>query len=147
MALVNRDCDVSQQKDVLDWQSVGSVATGTTLFLGVVPYPCALQSLSAAAHGVSNAMQVTFNVERFIVGAGVTVIPIGVSNLVLQNYSVSGILGFSGLAAQGSTLLNMLYGDVLTATTSGTNGNALDILLDLVLKKTQDIVSHNGVSN
>lgn len=147
MALVNRDKDPSEQKEVLPWASRGAVATGVTLFLGVVPYPCALQSLSAAAHGVSNAMQLAFNVERFVVGAGITVIPIGISNLVLVNQSTSGILGFSGLVAQGSTLLSLQYGDVLSATTSVANGNALDITLEMVLKKSQDIVSYNGVSS
>lgn len=147
MALVNRDKDPSEQKDVLNWASRGAVATGVTLYLGVVPAAESLQSVSVAAHGVSNAMQVTFNIERFVVGAGITVIPIGISNLVLVNMSTSGILGFSGLVAQGSTLLSLQYGDVLSATTSGTNGNALDITMELVLKKVQDIVSYNGVAS
>lgn len=145
MAIVNRDLDPSQQKDVVVYCSNGAVATGVTKFISVVPYPAVLQSLAAAAHGVSNAMQVAFNLERFT-SAGVTVIPLGISNLVLQNFSVSGALGFSGLAAAGSTLLNLQYGDVLSMTTSVANGNALDLSLELVLKKVQDIVSMNQVS-
>lgn len=146
MAITNRDKDASEQKDVIHFHSVGAVATGTTLYFGVVPAPALLQSVKAAAHGVSSAMQVTFNVERFT-SAGITVIPVGISNLVLQNMSVSGALGFSGLAAQGSTLLQLQDGDVLTGTTSVANGNALDLTLELVIKKTQDFVAYNGVQS
>lgn len=143
MAIVNRDLDPSQQKDVINFRAGAAVATGASLNLAVLPYPCALQSVSAYATGVSNAMQVAFNVQRWL-PAGVTVIALGVSNMVLQNYSASGIIGFSGLAATGSTLLLLQSGDVLNIVTSGTNGNALDLVMDLVVKKLQDIVAHNG---
>lgn len=145
MAITNRDKDASEQKDVIHWHSVGAVGTGTTLFLGVVPAPSLLQSVKVTAHGVSNAMQLAFNIERFTSG-GITVIPVGISNVVLQNMSVSGALGFSGLVAQGSTLLVLQEGDLLSGTTSVANGNALDITMELVIKKTQDFVAYNGVS-
>ncbi len=143
MAIVNRDLDASQQKDVIHFRAGAAVATGASLNVAVLPYPCSLQSLSAYATGVSNAMQVAINVQRWT-AAGVTVIALGVSNLVLQNYSTSGILGFSGLAVPGSTLLQLQQGDVLNLVTSVTNGNALDLVVDFVVKKLQDIVAHNG---
>lgn len=146
MALTNRDKDASEQKDVIHWHSVGAVATGTTLYFGVVPAPALLQSVKVTAHGVSNAMQVALNVERFTSG-GITVIPVGISNVVLQNMSVSGALGFSGLVAQGSSLLVLQEGDLLSGTTSVANSNALDLTLELVIKKTQDFVAYNGVSS
>lgn len=145
MPICNRDLDASQQKAEIH-APVGSMATGVTRQLAVIPYPCTLQSVRYFAVGVSNAMQVAVNNYRFVVGAGATVIPMGISNIVLQNTSLSGVVGFSGLAAAGSTLLQFNAGDVVQIVSSVSNGNATDLVIDLVLKKTQDIVSHNGVS-
>lgn len=146
MAIVNRDVDVSQQKDVVQ-AKCGAVATGVTLLVAVAPYPCTVQSIRTAALGVSNAMQLQFLVQRFIVGSGSTIFTCGISNLILSSIGTSGTLGYSGLAAAGSTLLNLGAGDALMALSSVANGNATDLLLEVVLKKTQDVVSHNGVSS
>lgn len=143
MAIVNRDNDASEQKDVVT-MNFGAVATGVTRFLWVAPYPCIVQSARFCAAGVSNAMQVAL--ER-ITGAGSSGLPIGISNMVLQNRSVSGIIGYSGLAATGSTLLALAKDDAVQIVTSVANGNATDLLIEMVVKKTQDIVSHFGVSS
>lgn len=145
MALVNRDKDASEQKDVVNVRH-GSIATGTTNDVIVMAYPCTLDSVKYSALGVSNAMQVTFNNARFV-SAGATAIAIGISNLVLQNFGTSGALSFSGLAATGSTLLSFNAGDVLQIVTSVANGNATSLAFNIVLKKTQDIVSMNGSAN
>lgn len=146
MALVNRDKDASEQRVDLH-KALGAVATGATRQLAVIPYPCTLQLVEAAATGVSNAMQIAFQVNRFVVGAGATAIVLGISNLVLQNVGTSGPQGFSGLAAVGSTLLNLAAGDVLQAVSSVSNGNATDLVISCVLKRTQDIVSMYGTSS
>lgn len=138
MAIQNRDLDASLQKVVVH-QNLGAVATGTTKFVWIAPFTCALEAVRTAAAGVSNAMQLA--VEK-ITGAGSSGIPCGISNIVLQNRSVSGVVGFSGLAAPGSTLLMFQAGDVLQVVSSVTNGNATDLVVECVLKKTQDIVSH-----
>ena len=145
MAIVNRDLDPSQQKDVVE-ANLGAVATGVTKHLLVAPYPGSLQSVRASAQGVSNAMQLAFSKLTFLVGVGSTAIGMGISNMVLQNTSVSGVIGYSGLAAQGSTLLNFQAGDVIQVVSSVSNGNATDLCLQLVLKRTQDIVSMNGIT-
>jgi hypothetical protein len=142
MAITNRDKDVSEQKDVVQI-NLGAVATAATRHVLIAPYPFTLQSVRSSAQGVSNAMQVAF--EK-MTGAGSSGIPIGISNMILQNRSTSGVIGFSGLAATGSTLLNFAAGDVLQIVTSVSSGNATDLSLQLILKKTQDIVSHNGVA-
>lgn len=144
MAIVNRDVDASQQKDIVN-MNLGAVATGVTKYLIPVAYPCTLQSARFAAQGVSNAMQVAINNVRFIVGSGATTISMGISNMILQNQSLSGIIGYSGLAAQGSSFLQLQTGDVISVVTSVSNGNATDLAMQLVLKKVQDIVSYNGV--
>jgi hypothetical protein len=146
MAIVNRDLDVSQQKEVIQYAAAGAVATGATALVAVMPFPGALQSVTPVAYGVSNAMQVTVYFERWL-AAGLTLINTGVSNIILQNLSASGAVGFSGLATQGSSLLQFQTGDVLRITTSVANGNALGLALNFVVKKLQDVVSHNGVSS
>lgn len=144
MALVNRDADASQQKDVVS-ENIGAIATGTTRYIHIVPYPCVLQSIRFAPAGVSNAMQIAVQNTRFIVGTGATAINMGISNAILANQGTSGILGYSGLAAQGSSFLQLQTGDVITIVSSVANGNATDLAIQLVLKKVQDIVAHNGV--
>lgn len=143
MAIVNRDKDASEQKDVIN-AVLGAVATGATRQVEVLPYPCTLIGLRAAATGVSNAMQIAFQVNRFIAGTGATAIVLGISNLVLVNVGTSGPQGFSGLAAAGSTLLALQAGDVLQCVSSVSNGNATDLAIQFIVKKTQDIVSLNG---
>jgi hypothetical protein len=137
MAIVNRDLDSSLQREVFG-ENLGSMATGVTRFFFIAPYPCVVEQVRYAAAGVSNAMQLAF--EK-ITGAGSSGVPMGISNIVLQNRSVSGIVGFSGLAAVGSTLLNLSVGDVVQLVSSVSNGNATDLDVQMVVKKTQDIVS------
>lgn len=144
MAIVNRDVSASEQKEVLYFVSQGAVATGVTKVAHVLPYPCTLESVRSYALGVSNAMQVAFQVARFTSG-GATAINLGISNMILQNAGTSGIIGYSGLAAAGSTLLQLQAGDVIQFVTSVANGNATDLSLNFVIKKVQDIVSYNGV--
>lgn len=147
MAIVNRDVAGSQQRELVEWISNGAIATGTTRLMYVLAWPATLSGpVVVSATGVSNAMQVALQVKRFVAGAGETAIALGISNIVLANSSVSGPIGFTGLAAAGSTLLSLQAGDVLQAVTSVANGNATDLALELVLQKTQDIVSYNGVS-
>jgi hypothetical protein len=142
MAIVNRDKDASEQKEVLHSKEV-DVATGVVRHIAMLPYPATLQTLEAAALGVSNAMQCAFQCYRFVSGAGATTINIGISNLVLVNAGTSGPQGFSGLAAAGSSLLDLQKGDVLQYTTSVANGNATHLTVEAVIQKTQDIVSYN----
>lgn len=145
MAICNRDLDVSQQKVDVS-VPVGAIATSTTKLIHLVPAPCTLVApILASAAGVSNAMQVAFQVKRFVAGAGETAIAVGISNLVLVNSATSGPQGFTGLAAVGSTLLSLQVGDAVQIVTSVANGNATDLALSLVFQKTQDIVSHNAL--
>ena len=137
MAIVNRDLDSSQQKDVIQ-VTARSVPVTQMVPLAVMPYPCTIETVKYAAAGLSGAPVWTFGKQS--VG---TTAAIGISGLVVQAVGTSGSVGFSGLAAVGSTLLNFNAGDVLYAVTSGAN-TALDyILLEFAVKKTQDIVSYN----
>lgn len=149
MTIINRDMNITQQKEWTDWSTGVSslVQTGETfLIAGPMPYPGRLQSGLIYAVGVSNAMQLALTCQRFVPGAGYTSIAVGLSNVVLQNVSVSGPIGLSGLPTPGSTILNFLAGDVFMLTTSVANGAASGLSINLVVVKTQDIVSHNSLN-
>jgi hypothetical protein len=146
MAIVGRDLDVSERKETFTYASGASsvVVSGISLPIGLVPYPCTIESIRFYAEGVSAAMQVAPFVNRFVAGAGLTSIQIGISNAILQNVSVSGIIGHSGLAATGSSLLNLAANDVLAFQTSVSNSAARVLMIEVVVRKTQDIVSVFG---
>lgn len=155
MAIVGRDLDVSERKVAFQWsaqfggQSLvtdGGVvtATGTTLFMFMMPFPCTIQSGSVFAQGISGAPQIGLFVERW--AAGSTNFQIGISNMVLSAFGTSGVQGLSGLPAAGSTLLNLIQGDILLLQTSVSNTAIKNLIFELVVKKTQDIVAYNSVS-
>lgn len=155
MPIVGRDLDVSERKVSFSWsaqfggQSLATsggivVATGSTLFMFMVPMNCALQSGKVFAMGISGAPQIALLAQRF--AAGATSVALGISNMVLSAFGTSGAQGLSGLPPAGSTLLNLTAGDVLFLTTAGANTAISNLILELVVVKTQDIVAYNSVS-
>lgn len=155
MAIVGRDLDVSERKVAFQWsaqfggQSLttdGGVvtATGTSLFMFMMPFPCTVQSGSVYAKGISGAPQIGIFIERWAGGA--TNFAMGISNMVISAFATSGVIGLSGLPAAGSTLLNLQQGDVLLIQTAAANTAIKNLILELVVKKTQDIVAYNNVS-
>lgn len=146
MAIVNRDLDASEQKDVFFKVTDAAVGVSQIVYLGKMDYPAVVQSARACAIGVSGAPEAAFVAYRFTSG-GLTAIALGVSNLVMSALGTSGIAGYSGLAAPGATVLNVQADDVLAVITSGANSASTRLLIDVVVKKTQDIVSHNGIQS
>lgn len=164
MAIVNRDLDASLQRDVIHWTSLslpagvtfgsGYVQTGITLYIsGPMPYPFIVQSANAMSVGASGAPQLAFSLLRPAVG-GMTVIGLGVSNMVVcaaasfAGFGYSGTfatIGYSGLAATGSTLLMGQRGDVLMATTQAANTACTQLNINMVVQKVQDIITMDGV--
>lgn len=169
MALRNGDKDSSEQRDWITWNStgqafgfgtlgatggVGSVGTGITLFLaGPMPYPYVVQSANAMAVGTSGAPQLAFSILRPIPSAAMTAIPISISNMVIcsgQSFlgfgsSAVGFMGYSGLAATGSTVLIGQRGDILVASTAVANTASNMLMINMVVKKIQDVVTLDGV--
>jgi len=166
MAIVNRDLDSSQQRDVIYWSSQGGqygstfviaggqVPVGITLYLaGPMPYPYLVQSANAIAYGTSGAPQLSFSILRPIVGQLSTLVAISISNMVIcagQSFlgfgaSAVGFIGYSGLAAAGSTLLLGQRGDMLIATTAVANTACTTLNINMVVQKLQDIISMDGV--
>lgn len=136
MAIVNRDLDQSQQREVVDFVW-GALATGVTVGVWIAPFPCTIQAVRHAAYGISGSPLVALHKMR-----GVTPEAIGISSIVLQAMGTSGSLGFSGLAATGSTLLNLDRGNVVFAVSSGSNSAVTQLQLSLIVKKIEDIVKH-----
>lgn len=155
MAIVGRDLDTSERKVCMQWgsqvagQSLASlsgavIATGATLYGWLVPFPCTIQSGSVYAKGLSGAPQIGIFREYF--AGGLTAYAVGISNMVLTAFGTSGVQGLSGLAAAGSTLLNLATNDMIIIQTLAANTAITQLNLELILKKTQDIVAYNNVS-
>lgn len=146
MAIVNRDLDASQQKETISavYQNGTQINTGSSLVIGVVPYPCLIQSVRVGTFGVSNAPGALFKVQRN--ASGITLLTIGSTSLIV-NLGVSGMFGHSGIMGAGTTLLTLQTGDVITMDVTQANTYALGVVAQIVVKKLQDIVSHNGISS
>lgn len=145
MPIINRAMDLSGQKDVYDITLPSQVSTGQSLLIvGPIPYPYIIDSIRLAAIGLSGAPTMRPLIARFIPTVGYTVIPCGFTSITLANYGTSGNVGASIFAA-GSTLLVGLAGDVISLDMGGSNTAASQITGELILRKTQDIVSYNGI--
>lgn len=150
MAIVNRDLDQSQQKEVVRFtqfnRGVGStvMAGGASFLIGSpIPFTYTIESGSVYVLGVSGAPQMRLLVDRF--AGGQTRMVVSISGLVLTAYGTSGVLGFSGFAASGSTLLAGQMGDVLSFDVVGANTAITDAAISIVVKKSADIVTYNGL--
>jgi len=134
MSIVNRDLHTSEQHEVVQVGPVMSQGVSVILPLYIAPYPCILESVRYFAEGVSGTPILSLLKAS---GAGFTGTAIGISGIVVQESGTSGIVGFSGLAATGSTLLSLAAGDRIWAVTSGANSASDALLLNIVVKKTR----------
>jgi hypothetical protein len=133
MPLINQNDDPSQKKV---WESfaLGALATGVTQLLVTVPYNAILQGVNVAAFGLSGSPVHSLSLFRFVTGAGLTSIPLGVT-LTVQAVGTSGPVGFS-LAAPG---FSMLAGDNLCLTTGVANTAIATSIVTVVLSALDDI--------
>jgi hypothetical protein len=95
--------------------------------------------VSAIAVGISGSPTSQLAVERFVVGAGLTVFALG-GALTHTAIGTSGAQGFS-LPAAGNSLLSLAAGDLLTVQTGGANTAAKVLHVTAVVKALQDIKS------
>ncbi len=136
MPIENRTLGTGLQKDVLE-AHYAATATGATLHAAIIPYPSVLKDVKVAAAGLSGSPTVALKILRFIVGTGVTTIT-GATTLTLGSIGTSGMQSMV-LEASGSTLLNLLAGDVLTLTVGASNAAVTNISVAAVIQATQDI--------
>ncbi len=140
MPLVNRDCDSSQQRDVVN-ASITNTITGQTYNLCLVPYPATLLAAQQAVCGLSGAPNHSLWIQRFIVGTGLTSINVGVS-LVAATFGTSGSQGFS---VSAGVTYPLQANDVIMLSTAAANTAATSVAITLVIKALQDIKTHFGV--
>ena len=140
MAIVNRDLFSTQQREVTS-ETVSTV-TGQTYGLYIVPFPSQLIAAQNASIGLSGAPVHSLWIQRFIVGTGVTSIPVGNSQ-VITTFGTSGAIGFS-LAGAGVTY-PLQTGDLLTLSTAAANTATTATTVTMVIQCLQDIKSHFGL--
>lgn len=155
MAIVNRTLDPTEQRKLMQITNAAT-ATGVTLTLGIVPWPCTIDEGQIAAWGLSGAPTYAVAVNRFIAGTGFTtwILATGATNTPAE-FGTSGIgtfgaslFGSSGLVltnAAGSTLNNLLANDVLTVTSGASNAAVKGLAIGVILKPIQDLKINFGL--
>ena len=150
MPICNRDHHISLQREPFDFTfggPIGVVATGQTLVLLQIPYPCSLDLIQLGALGVSGAPTGMFMINRFVVGQGFTAFPVG-STFALTSYSTSGPINATfgvSLPQIGSTLTTLLTNDVLMYQSGGTNAATYSLFGTVILRPIQDIIQYCGI--
>lgn len=152
MAIVNRDLDPSQQRNVYQAVltgptysgiSAGLVApglgTGLTFPLCNISNQSQLIAADASSFGVSGSPVHSLWIYRF--AGGFTSIAIG-QTLAVTAYGTSGVQGWSLFAASSFQLQS---GDQLVLYTQGSGSATAVTTVTLVVKQLQDIVTNFGV--
>jgi len=139
MAIVNRDLDPSQQKNIINIVQ-GLTVTGQTLTVAIVPFPATLKAISFAAMGISGSPTVNLEIHRMTSG-GFTQISGGMTQaLTLQAVGTSG----PQAAVIGPTFTALSANDVLVIKSGGANSAVNSFAAAIVISATQDILSVLG---
>lgn len=144
MAIVNRDLDPSQQKEVLTFNVKLAGVGGGTYVLGNLPFPCEISKIAVTAKSLSGAPSV--EVEGYKWAGGVTINSAIMTALAVPAFGTSGVFVSASLGVAGSTQVQLAAQDQLVATITGANTAADDLCISVVVKKLQDIVSMYGSS-
>ena len=133
MAIVNRSKDASEQKQD-HFINLEDTVTATSDQIYHAPHEMQIQSAKLSAEGLSGSPSCQLQIQRFVVGAGETQIPLGPA-LVLQSVGTSGpqSFAFSATALQA--------GDQVVATHAVANTAADQLSIAMVVKALQDIKS------
>lgn len=144
MAIVNRDKDTTEQRYLFGFNSQVVVGVSGVVNLGIAPCAAQVLAVATAGIGLSGSPILGLQVQRFVVGAGNTVIPLnGSSLLTVTAYSTSGMQTHT-LTAAGTTLVGLQKGDILQVVTSGANTAAVYVH-EAVIQILQDVKSDYGV--
>lgn len=144
MALLNRDKDASEQRYVFGYNSQVTVGVSGLIQLGIAPCAGQLLAIASAAFGLSGSPILGVQVQRFVVGSGSTVIPVNSSSLLTAvAFSTSGVQSHA-LSASGTTLVQLLRGDLIQLVTSTAN-TAAQYEVECVMQILQDVKSDYGV--
>lgn len=133
MGIVNRSLDSTEQYQLYN-TNIRETTTGESDVLVHLPYPVTAVSAKLNAVTLSGTPTCQLQIQRFVTGAGATLIPLGAA-LTMVAASTSGPQSytFSSTALQA--------GDKIVATHAGTNAALAQLNIALVLQATQDIKS------
>lgn len=150
MGIINREKAPSEQRFEYS-EVVGSVATGVTVPIALIPELRMIEQCNIAALGCSGSPVLTFGIQRFnpAVGSsayGFTFITGQFATLTVQNYGTSGFQGMSLLVALGNSLLITQAGDVAVFQSSGANTAIALLATNLEVRALQDYRSFFGAT-
>lgn len=137
MALVNRDKDASEQKDVVTFTRL--LAAAGSYMIWQAPYNFEVVAVAATARAISGAMTARVDINKF---GGTNSASMMVA-LTVPAYGTSGAFVSASLAAAGSSFIQGAPKDSLWVVVPASVA-ADDLVLTVTVKKLQDIVSYNG---
>lgn len=139
MGIANRDYDISEQRFVESITIPSADAVTGTKELYTAPCDVTLEAVNLVPVGISGTPTIALQTNRFVVGSGVTAIPvIGATTYVA--FSTSGLVEMP-MPTSGSTLLSLVAGDVLELVIGSANSAWETIQVSVQGKYTQDIKS------
>lgn len=142
MAIVNRDLDASEQTYVLH-RTNGAVATGVSTWVQTVPSVGQILAWQLSGRGLSGTPTYQLAIARWT-AAGITNIAMGSALTLAGAFGLSGGMIGATFAANGS-LSAVQAGDLLVVNSGGANTAVTDLVVNVVVKATQDIVTTYGV--
>ena len=137
MAIVNRSLDASEQNFIVGDQ-LGAVATNVSTSVGIVKTPGQIREWIYLADGLSSTPSYQLVIQRWTSG-GDTLIPLGSAVTINAAYGVSGSVVIGGTLAQDSTLGAVQKGDRLLVNSAVANAASANLMVDVVIRATQDI--------
>jgi hypothetical protein len=143
MAICNRGLDPSEQRHAV-LESFGAVPTAATIMICAIPYNSELKAVKVAVSGLSGSPTYDLRIQRFIPGAGATVLNPGSTTLTGTAFGTSGIQSFL-LQGAGGSLVQLLANDVLTITSATANTAVTNMAVGVVIQALQDIKTLFGV--
>src|SRR6478735_5869401 len=144
MPIINREKDITEQRDLFDY-AVQGTATGAT-YLCPIPYAGLAVGGFQANIGLSGSPVHSFAISRFVVGAGTTLIGLGVT-ITASGFGTSGgqMFTFGTSGGVGSTLgagVTLLANDLIIMNTAGANAAVAQCSTTLVVRCLQDFKTH-----
>jgi hypothetical protein len=148
MALLNRDKDPSEQRNLYQWSSGGAVvSTSATLPIFTAQNSEQILGFQVVSVGLSGAPILTFQIGRFLIGSGFTMLSSGFSAITCVAFGTSGLpgVGTSPIIqlVAGSTLNQLQKNDAVFVSTSGAN-TAGSHTISMVTQTLQDIKQTYG---
>lgn len=142
MAINNRSLDGSLQRETVLAQ-LGAVggAAAEIHDVHVAPRPQLVEQIKVSALGVTGSFHTSFQLSRFIVGAGGTLIGGLASTLTVIAFGTSGLQSVTFAA---SFLLGA--NDKLQFAGGASNVGCTDLVVTTVVKNLQDITTNYGTS-